>query len=269
MVYIIMNSYGLKLGKLSVKYDKRTLKLSDLYRKGISLPEIPSEYLIDSAMGIKFPIQMLGNDSWGDCVIVGRANLTIRFEYHECQYIVPISIDDCLNEYWHEQGSNDGCWLLQLFHSSRPDNGLVMLDSLNEWRKNGWVLDGLKYDIYAYASLNKQHHKEVMQSIYFLNGAYMGFSVSQSAMNQFHNGEIWDVTDIDSPIEGGHCVALNGYNNTGPLCLTWGKQQQMTWGFFDKYCDEVYGVIDNKDNWIVNNLFDPSYLSKQLDVITA
>jgi hypothetical protein len=259
----------LKFGKLSVKYDKRTLKLRNLYRKGLVLPSVSDEYLIDTAFGTQFPISMLGNDAWGDCVIVGRANLTLRFEYHETQSIVPISTNDVLNEYWHEQGYNSTCCLSKILNMTKPDNGLVMLDSLNKWRQEGWKLNGNLYNIYAFASLDKPHHIDIKQAVFFLNGVYMGFNVAKSAMDQFRNGEAWDVVDENSPLEGGHCVTINGYNSIGPVCLTWGKQQQMTWKFWDTYVDEAYGVIDNKNNWIVNNLFDPELLSNQLEVITS
>jgi hypothetical protein len=29
--------------------------------------------------------------------------------------------------------------------------------------------------------------------------------------------------------------------------VTWGKKQQMTWKFFDKYCDEAYAIFDAVD----------------------
>jgi hypothetical protein len=29
---------------------------------------------------------------------------------------------------------------------------------------------------------------------------------------------------------------------------TWGRKQQMTWAFFDKYCDEAYAIVVDKDS---------------------
>jgi hypothetical protein len=28
------------------------------------------------------------------------------------------------------------------------------------------------------------------------------------------------------------------------VCVTWGRKQQLTWAFVDKYCDEAYAIID-------------------------
>jgi hypothetical protein len=35
-----------------------------------------------------------------------------------------------------------------------------------------------------------------------------------------------------------------GYTKLGPVCVTWGRKQQMSWAFFRKYCDEAYAIID-------------------------
>lgn len=40
---------------------------------------------------------------------------------------------------------------------------------------------------------------------------------------------------------------MPGYNPTGPACVTRGRKQQMTWAFFDKYCDEAYAIVDEVD----------------------
>jgi len=40
------------------------------------------------------------------------------------------------------------------------------------------------------------------------------------------------------------------------VCITWGKKQQMTWRWFDKYCDEAYAIFDAKNNFkkaMINN----------------
>ena len=43
-------------------------------------------------------------------------------------------------------------------------------------------------------------------------------------------------------------MMIPGYNAKGPVCVTWGRKQQMTWAFFDKYCDEAYAIVDDKDS---------------------
>ena len=47
-----------------------------------------------------------------------------------------------------------------------------------------------------------------------------------------------------------------GYTKTGPVCVTWGRKQQMSWKFFDKYCDEAYAVFDAVDTQKKRQLVD-------------
>ena len=42
-------------------------------------------------------------------------------------------------------------------------------------------------------------------------------------------------------------VFVPGYTKSGPVCVTWGRKQQMTWAFMDKYCDETYAIFDQKN----------------------
>lgn len=120
-------------------------------------------------------------------------------------------------------------------------------------------------------------HSEVKACIYLLNGIYVGFQVTQSAMDQFNAGQNWDVVPNPGAILGGHCVygmvyqKIFGYTEDGPLCITWGKRQQMTWAFWDKYVDEAYGIVDNKDDWTDpdHNNIDVVALEKILEEITG
>jgi hypothetical protein len=141
-----------------------------------------------------------------------------------------------------------------------------MLDSLNQWREKGWGINNRNYTIHAYASLNITHYNDLQQAVYFLNGAYIGISVTQTCMNQFSNGEIWDISN-DKNIIGGHAIYIVAYNKTGPIAITWGKRQQMTWEFYFKYCDEAYALIDNYDSWLENDPIDCEKLSLYLESI--
>jgi hypothetical protein len=261
----MFNKINYKLGKQPAKFDNRTLKFSKIVNKPV-LPPIPEAHDVDKALNTNIVEDMLGNDTDGDCVIAGRANLTWRYEWFQQGKQIPISTQDCLNEYWKEQQQTDNCPLLNALNQ-HPDNGLVMLDSLNKWRKEGWVLGGKAYSIYAYAALALTRD-EIQQVICLLNGAYIGINVSQSAMDQFKNGQMWDIVDDDGGIIGGHCIPLLAYDVVGPICVTWAKRQQMSWSFFAKYCDEAYGIVDQKDAWVNNDPLNIDLLQEYLDVIT-
>jgi hypothetical protein len=142
-----------------------------------------------------------------------------------------------------------------------------MLDSLNAWRA-GWSAAGNIYDIYAYASVNKSNWNEVRAACYLLNGLYIGLSLPLSAQNQ----STWDVVDGQDAYPGswgGHCVYVKAYNNDGLTCVTWGKSKKMTWPFFQKYCDECFGIIDNRNSWMVSSPLDLGKLASILNEITG
>lgn len=243
-------TFSYKLGKLPARKDIRTLKLSKLIPK---IPVLPTDFDVDTSLGGLPDTHVYLNDTYGDCVIAGRAHMTLRFEDFEQKTVIPISDNDVKTEYFKETGGQD--------------SGLVILDSLNAWRQ-GWPAAGHQYDIYAFASIDLSQ-QETQACMYLLRGCYAGFQVPQSAMDQFQAGQIWDVVPNDGGIAGGHCVYLVAYNTTGPICMTWGKRQPMTWPFYFKYFDEAYGIVDDKDSWVVNDPVVVTDLDNTLNDITG
>ena len=96
---------------------------------------------------------MFANDVHGDCVMSARAHLTLRFEDIEQGSILMIKDQDVLKEYFKESGG--------------ADSGLNILDSLNEWRHDGWRAAGKKYKIHAFAQVTPKNYAEVKAAIYF------------------------------------------------------------------------------------------------------
>lgn len=258
---------NMRLGKLPAKVDARTLKLKSILRVEV-LPPLPDTFDVDDHLGTDFPERMFANDNWGDCVIAGRAHWTLRAEEFEQNRLVSITDQDVLDEYWAEQGYTPGkykCALCRwLARKSPPDEGLYMLDSLKVWRRNGWPLEGNKYDIYAFAELDHHDHTDLCYSVMLLHGGHIGIKVPQSAIQQFNYGQPWSVVP-GSPIEGGHAIYIVGYNPNGPVCVTWGRKQQMTWEFYDEYVDESYAVVDNMNAFMENSPVDVEKLNAYLE----
>jgi hypothetical protein len=221
-----------KLGKAKVKHDKRNLLFTSVLK---ATPKLPAEYDFDlTHTGI--PMPMFGNDVHGDCVIAGRAHQTLRFEDIEQSSVLMIKDSEVLKEYFKETGG--------------PDSGLVVLDSLNEWRQQGWKAAGKKYFIKAFTQLALKDHTQIKTAIYLDVGVGLGLSLPLSAQEQVQTGKPWDVVGGPNGAPGswgGHYVFVPGYTKLGPVCVTWGKKQQMTWKFFDKYCDEAYAIFDSVD----------------------
>jgi len=218
-----------KLGKAKAKHDARNLKLATILRAPVALPK---EYDFDTQHRT-VPTPMFANDTYGDCVIAGRAHQTMRFELIEQSKVLTIKDNDVTREYFKESGG--------------ADSGLVVLDSLKEWRSKGWSVSGRKYKIKAFAQINQQDPDEVKRAVFLDIGAGMGLSLPKTAQAQIDAGKPWDAVNGSGSAPnswGGHYVYLSGYTATGPVCVTWGRKQQMTWAFVNKYCDEAYAIID-------------------------
>jgi hypothetical protein len=246
---------GYGLGKLPPRIDKRTISFMNILKLE-NLPPLPPSYDVDIQLGFQgfSDSQMYLNDTLGDCVIAGRAHMMLRQEGWEQKLNLPIIDAEVKLEYFKETGGSD--------------SGLVMLDSLNAWRQ-GWIAASQPYNIYAYASLNIASIAQLQYSIYLLYGAYTGIQIPYSAIDQFNAGKPWDALTFDGGIAGGHCVYICAYDSTYMTCMTWGKRQQMTYAFWNKYSDEAYGVIDDKDKWgTPKSPFDTQLLDSYLNEIT-
>ncbi|TLV01322.1 hypothetical protein [Dyadobacter luticola] len=220
-----------KLGKAAPRRDTRNLRLRTLLRAPFDLP-IPNEYDFD-AEHLGIPTPMFANDTFGDCVIAGRAHQTLRFELIEQSRLLLITDQDVLDQYFLETGGED--------------NGLVVLDSLNAWRRNGWKIAGKTFRIRAYAEVDPTSSEEMRRAIFMDLGVGLGLSLPTSAETQINVGKPWDVVSDASGEPnswGGHYVYVSGYTVYGPVCITWGRRQQMTWAFVDAYCDEAYAIFD-------------------------
>lgn len=266
---------NVKLGKRPVRYDERNIQLRAVLKV---IPPVPDVFDVDLNLCNSYISNpMYANDVWGDCVIASRSHMTRRFECFEQQgKIIDITDDEVLNEYWAEQGSTNGCKcpsFLNIFRKimkSKPDRGLVMLDSLNCWRHDGWTAAGQHYDIHAYAQVTPTDNSEVTAAIYLLSGIYVGIGLPDSARNQ----EIWDVTTGPGSIKyswGGHCVYISAYSKPDNIltCITWGDRKKMTRAFFEKYCDEAYGIVDNTDRFLTDSPLDVEKLENYLKEITG
>jgi hypothetical protein len=224
-----------KLGKASARKDKRTPMFADLVR--VTAAVVPPQYDFDTTHpGI--PTPMFGNDTHGDCVIAGRAHQTLRFEDIEQGSVLMITDKAVLKEYFKETGG--------------PDSGLVVLDSLQAWQKPGWRVGTHTYRIKGYSSVAFTNHDEMRTAIFSDVGVGLGVQLPNDAKQQIQTGQPWDVTTGPGAAPGswgGHYVFVPGYTTLGPVCVTWGRKQQMTWRWLDKYCDEAYAIFDANDTF--------------------
>ena len=221
-----------RFGKQKARRDKRNLMFATLLK---APPVLPAEYDFD-VVHHGIPTPMFGNDQYGDCVMAGRAHQTLRFEKAEQNKLIAITDNDVLHEYFSESGGTD--------------SGLVVLDSLKEWRSTGWIAAKKRYTVKAFAQIDQGKRSEVKRAVFMDIGVGLGFTLPDAALTQYYAGKPWAVVSgkpgQPNP-DNGHCVYVPGYTKSGPVCVTWGRKQQMSLAFLAKYCDEAYAIIDAID----------------------
>jgi hypothetical protein len=223
---------GRRLGKRAPRHDARTLHFSDYLRVGAAV-------LVPTKVDYVSKVPNIGpllNDDIGDCTIAGALHLTQVWTFFGdlSEDFVPTDLM-ALQEYSRVCGYRptygpDGKPL-----SNDTDQGGVLLDVLNEWRKSG--LAGHKID--AFAKVNMRSTLDVRAAIYLFGGVYSGIGLPISAQRQ----RVWALArGPDSEIYswGGHCVNLCAYSSRYLTCMTWGAAQRMTYGFMKYYFDEGY-----------------------------
>jgi hypothetical protein len=247
-----------KLGKAPAKRDKRNIRFAAVLKK---LPPVPAQWDFDIDIAKNpIPVPVFANDWLGDCVIAGRAHMTLRLEYFEQGgKILPITDKIVIDEYKREGGS-----------MSPGQQGLIMLDSLNCWRKKGWTITRQKYSIHAFTELKRGDINEIKVAIRYLGGAYVGIALPDCWRDQIDRGQPWDI--IPGPEgkpnpQNGHCVYICGYTSSGPVCVTWGRKQSMTWNFLAACCDEAYAIVDDRDSFVKNSPVDLKKLDGILDTL--
>ncbi|HTW79179.1 MAG TPA: hypothetical protein VME23_06545 [Terracidiphilus sp.] len=185
-------------------------------------------------------IPWFGNDQVDDCVIVARAHHTIRLDYAYSKPVPSISISDVINEYRAET-DRTGTTTIDLGHS------------LREWRDSGWTVGGGALrkiaDVYGpylptppnpppnYPD-SQMAPAQIMNGIYQYSGAHVQLllpqSIDSSAPDSYGNQILW--SDTSGFPARAHAMLLTGYDHNGPIGLTWGVRQHMTWEFLHRYC---------------------------------
>lgn len=216
----------MKLGRKETKLDPRTFKLAK-YLTG-SLPTAPDTL---SPPVVNNWGAML-NDQLGDCTCAGMAHLIQSWTAANGSTLtVPDS--EVLKAYQAVGGYVPG--------KPETDGGAYEIDVLNFWRTTG--IAGHK--IAAFASLDPRNREHIKVACWLFGGAYVGVSLPLSAQSQ----DVWrlDISGLDGDPTpwswGGHCIVYVGYNETGPICVTWGELKQLTWAWHDAYCEEQYACL--------------------------
>lgn len=260
-----------RLGKQEYKFDERTLALASYYKAAVEEIHIPPSFDVDKGRR-KFPTDNgWGNFDYGNCVSAGQANHTLRLERIEQRHTLHFTAEDVIAEYKRECEREFGEAPQE--PGDANDNGLVVLDSLRNWRKIGWPVGKHNYNIFAFGALDQHNEDELKASIYLLHGVQLGFWLPNAAQQMTDDGK-WDYNGESGPDYrpgswGGHLVYAKKYDENSIYVMTWDVEIEVTQPFIDKYCDEAWGIVDDLDAWRKKQAFDVSALEADLRNIGA
>ncbi|GEM17840.1 C1 family peptidase [Gluconobacter oxydans] len=225
------------LGKKDPKHDYRTYRLAPVLEA--ALPTVP--YARDWSASV--PYQMWGNDKYGCCAFAAHAALVATWT-KAAQGLVVLSTDQVLANYAAVTGFNPA--------TGTNDDGTVLLDELNAWRRTGFQRPGQTLDyLTAFGSIQPTDEMSIKRGIAFLGGVLAGVQVPQGFLS-LGLGETWDLDTLAGDAlkpAGGHAIALVGYNPDGVFFNTWGARTFMPWATFSAIADEAYGLL-SRQNWL-------------------
>ena len=243
-----------KLGKLPAATDVRTLTLAR-YVDSAVLPAPPPTLDLSSAV-IDWP--MYANDRIGDCTVAAAGHMIEAWTAAAHGDAVEVSERSVLTAFDH----------VKLVDPSTGEEGAVELDVLKYWRRVGIG----RHRIGAFARVSLHDPLLVRTGAYLFGGLYIGVQLPLTAQSQ----RVWDWTRrLDGPARpgswGGHAVDVVGYDARSLTIVTWGQLKQMTWSFWDHYCDEAYCLLspDFLAGGEAPNGFDLAALRRDLELVTA
>ncbi len=243
-----------KLGKLPVRTDVRTLSLAR-YVDRAQLPDPPIVLDLTLRVG-DWP--MYANDRVGDCTIAAAGHMIEAWTAVAHGRALEVSESSVLAAFER----------VKIVDPLSGEEGAVELDVLRDWRNHGVG----HHRIAAYARVSVHDHRLVQAAAWLFGGLYIGVQLPLTAQRQ----RTWDWTghldgDARPGSWGGHAVNIVRYSGGSLTAVTWGRLQDLTWDFWDRYCDEAYCILshDFLEGNEAPNGFDVEALRADLALITA
>lgn len=236
---------NLKLGKHPAVKDERDFKFSSFVDFAV-IPKTPKTF--GHERYISFP--MCGNgpdesvapgfEGAGDCVFAGACHETEIWlkESGAVTNVAPMfSGKTAIHDYSAVTGYVVG--------NDASDQGTNVRDAL-KYRSTTGILDvhGAHHKIAGYLALDPGNVDHLYAAMYLFGVVGIGIDFPQSAMDQFNAGKTWTYV-ASSPSDGGHYIPLVAKRNV-LKCVTWGKVQGMTLGFYQHKCDEAYVILSKE-----------------------
>lgn len=223
-------------GRLAPVPSKPRLHLAGLLAAAPTPPESVDWYSrVDS-----WPVFL--NDQLGCCTEAMVGHTIQNTSTYGDGATVTLTDDNVLTAYERVSGYRPG--------HPETDNGAVLQDVFNDWRKNG--VGGHK--ALAFGEVRVTSRDQIKTAINVFGAVGLGLVVTQQMMDDFNAGRGWSRSGGRQL--GGHAVVAVGYNPDGVYVVTWGEVILMTWAVFGHTVEEAWAAV--LDEWISDSsLVDP------------
>lgn len=178
---------------------------------------------------------MDGNDTVGDCTFAEVDHTTKARQVAAGNLEVRSTEAEVLAAYTAVTGYDPA--------DPSTDQGAMMQDVRDYWRKHGVTLGGVNDKILLFAEIDHRDLMLVRWAVDRFGAVGLGVNFPKSAMDQFNQGKPWTVVR-GSQIEGGHAVALVGYDAQYAYVVTWAQVQKVDWAWFIAYVEEAWVDLD-------------------------
>jgi hypothetical protein len=220
-----------RLGKLPAKH-LAGLPLLFNYTKKLPLPPVAADHsdkLTTTAMFL--------NDQLG-CCTVSAIGASIELWTSAAQAKEVVLPDSLIKSIYETVSGYDG--------DPSTDNGAACADVLRYWFDNPAVIG---HKLTAFASVRPAIHNDIKNAVSLFGVAYIGIQLPLTA--QDGPWQVIDATlsgDSEPGSWGGHCIPIIAYDANSLTCLTWGAKKEMSWDFWNAYCDEAFALLGQ--DWI-------------------
>lgn len=204
----------------------------------------PAPAVVDFASKVAAWPMML-NDRLGDCTCAGVGHMIQAWTAYAGSEVT-LSDDDVLRLYEIVSGYNPV--------TGANDNGAVEQDVLQHLVDAGV----LGHKILAFAQVDHTSAAEMKSALQMFGTLYVGIQCPASMQQQFGAGQVIDYVP-GSPVEGGHCIIVQKWDEDYLYVVTWGTLVKMTWAFWEHYGDEAWAIVTA--DFIEQNGTSPSGLN--------
>lgn len=188
-------------------------------------------------VGMPDDLGFMLNQDLGDCTCAGLGHARQVWTFNTTGHMVTVPDADVAALYERACGYVPG--------DASTDQGGNEQDLLAYCVRTGIPTENGPDHLLGFYEVDARNLDDVRRAIYETGLAYIGISIPE-AWSQAQAGDTWDATD--SPVEGGHCVILAGYDPAGFDVVSWGMRFRLTDAGFKQACDEAYALVDR--SWI-------------------